>query len=221
VANNFYYYAEDEVEYLTDSAVKMLAELLGPDGLPLRHRHIKNVVAEQLTTGPDLLIDGLLSFRLRDMREDLPRVIEQAIDEYLMDLEYQEFVKLLRYFLDVQESEMDLLHMLCVNESTIRLLDETGKVLPLDQVRGKGPILGEQGEQVEDMVLSTLITLAPKRLIIHKGASADTPPIAETVKKIFQSKAEVCGDCALCQLAIEWDEEENTSYTRSAKLTEL
>jgi len=223
VANNFYYYAADEVEYITDSAVKMLSELLEPDGSPLRHGHILNVVSEQMRTEADLLIDGVMAFRLRDLREDLPRVIEQAIDEYLMDLEYQEFVKLLRYFLDVQDSEMDLLHMLCINESTVRLFDADGKFLPLEQIRGKAqPMFGEPGGPVEDTVLSSLITLAPKKLVLHTGAHETTPPIAETVKKIFLDKAEVCNNCPLCRVAVEWqEEEEQVSFSRAAKLTEL
>jgi hypothetical protein len=102
------------------------------------------------------------------------------------------------------------------------LFDADGKILPLDQVRGKGqPILGEASGQIEDMVLSSLITLAPKKLMIHTGVNQETPPIAETVKKIFLDKVEVCSECPLCLIAAEWKEEENSSYSRAAKLTEL
>lgn len=207
VANDFYFYASDEVDYLADNGVAMLRELKGEDGRPLRFLHIVLQVKELLKSGAELLIEGLLRFRLQGLEEDLHRVIEQAIDEYLLDLEYQEFVKLLRYFLDVQEPGLPLLHMICADQDTVRLYNAEGRPLRLDDVEGlvqTGPHreLGWQGEET----LSVLIGLAPEKLHIHlSDRSAALPPIVETVKKVFEDQAVLCQGCPLCILH-EWQE---------------
>ncbi|TCP53685.1 putative sporulation protein YtxC [Tumebacillus sp. BK434] len=194
VASDFYYYGADEVEYLADSAVKMLAGLLGQDGKPLRAQHIALSVQEQLLLGHELLIEGLLRFRMRSLQEDLHRVALQSIDEYLMDLEYQEFVKILRYFLDVQEPRLPLLHMVCLDENTTRLYNAEGK--PIEPGDIADPV-------VEDMLMSTLISLAPEKLHIHAGGES-LPPLAETVTKIFADKTVVCRGCPLCHTVHQW-----------------
>ncbi|KEO81120.1 putative sporulation protein YtxC [Tumebacillus flagellatus] len=207
VANDFYYYAADEVEYLADSAVRMLDELQDENGLSLRRRHIMETVADQLLNSRELLIEGMLRFRMHALQADLHRVIEQAIDEYLMELEYQEFVKLLRYFLQAQEPGLPLLHMVCHEEDTApRLFDGEGRPLLFDELEGakQQQNLRECGVMIEE-TMSALISAAPQRVHIHLAHGREKmPPIVETVRKVFADSAVVCSDCPLCEDARSW-----------------
>lgn len=207
VASDFYYYAADEVEYLAGSAVQMLAELKDHDGVPLRRRHIIDCVLEHLRNNHELLIEGMLRFRMNVLQADLHRVIEQAIDEYLMDLEYQEFVKLLRYFVAAQDPGMPLLHMVCCEENgSPRLFDGEGRPLMLDELEGakQQANLRECGVMIEE-TMSALITAAPQKVHIHLALGHDNPPpIVETVKKVFADSAVLCFECPLCETARSW-----------------
>lgn len=206
VVDDFYYYASDEVEYLADCAVKILADLQGHDGRPLRFGHIVEQVSEQLTSGQELVVEGLLRFRMQPLYEDLHRVVEQAIDEYLMDLEYQEFVKLLRYFLDVQEPGLAMLHLVSVSERENRLFDGEGRPLTAEVMAGRLTSELRNGDVAAEDMLSVLVALAPERLLLHVVGEEETPPFVETVTKIFQDKAEVCAGCPLCESAEAWKE---------------
>jgi len=200
VASDFYYYAEDEVEYLAASSVQMLADLLGPDGEPLRRSHIAAGVLELLLRGGELLVEGMLRFRMQALAEDHHRVVEQAIDEYLMDLEYQEFIKLLRYFLEAQENELPLLHMMCYEETDARLYRADGReIMPEDLPDGIGAMSAtSQGVRLEDL-MSSLISLAPEKLHIHvRPGLPGVPLMVETVQKVFQERAVLCAGCPLC-----------------------
>jgi putative sporulation protein YtxC len=205
VSEDFYFYGDDEVEYLTGAAMQMLSELVGEDGKPLRYVHVALQAAEHLAHGRELVIDGLLRFRMQELQEDLHCVVEQAIDEYLLDLEYQEFVKLLKYFLTMQESVMPVLHMICVDETTTRLFTAEGKPLGIDElITVTHPAsLHETGVSVEDM-MSVLISLAPEKLFIHVVQGPEhAPPVVETVKKVFVERVVLCGGCPLCE-AHQW-----------------
>ncbi|MFD2169406.1 sporulation protein YtxC [Tumebacillus lipolyticus] len=207
VASDFYYYGEDEIEYLSASAVEMLAGLLDEDGNPLRASHIAQSAAEVWHEGGELLIDGLLRFRLQAFHEDLHRVALQAIDEYLMDLEYQEFVKLMRYFLNAQEPQLPLLHMICTDERTVKLFNAEGKLVELDQSGDSSAPGSDIALSAEDRLMSTLISLAPEKLYIHLGESSDAvSSLVETVEHLFADRSVVCRGCLLCQSVQRWEE---------------
>ena len=192
VANDFYYYNADEVDYIAGLSVQILADLNDEAGEPLRVRHIAEQLSEGIKPGQELVIEGFLRFRLQALREDLHRVVEQAIDEYLIDLEYQEFIKLLRYFHAAQEPTLPLLHMILPAEDDIRLFDGEGQAVTAEQ------LLHVQELSIEDM-MSALISLAPERLLIHLPAALEKqPPYLETVQKVFEEKASLCTGCPLC-----------------------
>lgn len=214
VANEFYYYAAEEVEYLAESAVQMLAELKDHDGVPLRRRHIVDGVVDLLRHSQELLVEGMLRFRMNVLQVDLHRVIEQAIDEYLMDLEYQEFVKLLRYFLQAQDPGIPLLHMVCLEEDApVRLFDGEGKPLIMDELEGakQQANLRECGVMIEE-TMSALISAAPQKVHIHLAlGSSNPPPLVETVKKVFGEAAILCMNCPLCETARQWQATPNAA----------
>ncbi|MGB8953749.1 MAG: putative sporulation protein YtxC [Tumebacillaceae bacterium] len=192
VADDFYYYNADEVEYIAGLSVQILADLKDEAGEPLRLLHIAEQLREGIKPGSELVIEGFLRFRLQALREDLHRVVEQAIDEYLIDLEYQEFIKLLRYFLAAQEPTMPLLHMIIPAEDDIRLFDGEGQAVSVEQ------LLHVPELSIEDM-MSSLISLAPERLLIHLPAPMEKQPsYIDTVQKVFQEKASLCTGCPLC-----------------------
>lgn len=192
VADDFYYYNADEVEYIAGLSVSILADLKDEAGEPLRLRHIAEQLRDGIKPGCELVIEGFLRFRLQALREDLNRVVEQAIDEYLLDLEYQEFIKLLRYFLSAQEPTLPLLHMIVPAEDDIRLFDGEGQAVSVEQ------LLHVPKLSIEDM-MSALISLAPERLLIHLPSPMEKQPsYLDTVQKVFQEKASLCTGCPIC-----------------------
>lgn len=201
VAEDFYYYEKSEVEYLAESGVTILADLRDEEGRPLRFRHIARQVAEQLRHSGDLVVEGLLRFRMQGLHDDLHRVIEQAIDEYLLEVEQQEFVKLLRYFLEAQEAKMPLLHLVHLDDAMTLLYDAEGQPLASDAVPGLPESAREAGLQVEEL-MSVLIALAPEQLHIHLQTE-ESPTWLDTVKKIFAERAHVCHGCPICLSAAE------------------
>ena len=48
---------------------------------------------------------------MKDYIEQLEESVDKAIDEYLMDKEYREFIKLLRHFVDLQEPKRDVVNI--------------------------------------------------------------------------------------------------------------
>jgi putative sporulation protein YtxC len=210
---DFEYYDADEIDYLTESSVRILAGLKGADGRSLRRGHIVEQVCEQLSAGSEVLVDGLLRFRMQSLQEDWHRVVEQAVDEYLLDLEQREFVKLLRYFVDAQEPQMPVLHLVCLEDSCTCLYDAQGQPLAIEDLAHIDvETIEESGLQLEDL-LSVLIALAPRSLHLHVPV-AEEPPFLETVRQVFEGRAELCYGCPICEEAVETAEIEEYAPLR-------
>ncbi|MGF7399939.1 putative sporulation protein YtxC [Thermoanaerobacterium thermosaccharolyticum] len=143
-------------------------------------------------------IEGFVNFRLRDFIGELSEVVDRAVDEYMMQKEYDEFIGLLKYFAELQDSKIDVLNILIDEDGKFRLYDRdnnpiTGKFLSDITIEFSGAELGD-----DDMLISTLITVAPAKIYIHSVNNMKNKEVLDTVKKIFSGKVFICNGCSLC-----------------------
>jgi len=140
-----------------------------------------------------LIVEGFITFRLKEYVEHLEEAVERAIDEILLEKEYQEFVRLLQCFVAAQEPRVLEVHLIC-RDTGLFLEDADRRSLSL-QV----PASLEGGVRPEDLVVSGLVSLAPSRVIIHgTAASDDDRAVVDAVMKIFAERASTCPGCARC-----------------------
>ncbi|HAG43520.1 MAG TPA: putative sporulation protein YtxC, partial [Clostridium sp.] len=50
----------------------------------------------------------------------------------------------------------------------------------------------------EDLIISGLITSAPKKIVIHCVENSRNKELIETIKNVFVERVEFCNDCAKC-----------------------
>ena len=46
-------------------------------------------------------INGFLLFRMKDLRLNIEVLIDRVIENYIIDKEYEEFIRLLKYFVNI------------------------------------------------------------------------------------------------------------------------
>ena len=87
----------------------------------------RNVIVKRLMDYFDnsnsIILDGFVNFRLKEYIKDLEEVADKAVDDFLMDREYKEFIRLLRYFVDIQEPKIDTVHVMAGYDNKYMLLD--------------------------------------------------------------------------------------------------
>ncbi|MFC4766936.1 sporulation protein YtxC [Effusibacillus consociatus] len=207
ITKEYTYYDADEVDYLTENAVQYLSTYRRPSARLYRQAEIERDVFCYVRQNPVLHVEGFIRFRLRHYSKDLDLAIEQAIDQYLMDREYQEFVKLLRHFLSVQQSRSPLIHLV-LDEGWTRLVDHDGFQITDEDLNRFAEDLMDADLQQDDMIISTLITLAPLSVKIHlPNRVSDDEVLVDTVKRVFEERVTLCSGCTMCQTPLEcWDQ---------------
>jgi len=154
---------------------------------------VRSVLAEH----DELHLEGLARFRLGEYVEVLREMVDYAVDEYVMERQYQEFIELLKYFVSAQEIKTGAVHLLHGRDSEFALLDEQLRPLGTDELRYNATELSDQELKYEDMIVSTLITVSPKHIYIHTR-DGDSQ-IIRTIRQIFADRSLLCSQCTVCR----------------------
>jgi putative sporulation protein YtxC len=162
-----------------------------------RERRLQKLAAHfslYLENHERLHLDGFLRFRLTDYRVEVQEAAETAIEDRLMEKQYQEFMTLLKSMVDWQETRTSTVHVLHSGGNEFRLLDE--ELRPLEQDMLEADVVEEigvqspPGEREESMVVSRLLAASPRQLFIH--TSEPECQVIRTIVGIFGDRAALC-----------------------------
>jgi putative sporulation protein YtxC len=149
-----------------------------------------------------LILDGFVNFRLKDYIKDLEEMVDKAVDDYLMDREYKEFIRLLRYFVDIQEPKLDTIHVIANYNCNYMLLDQSKKEITNECIQEFINEISEGEINYDDLLVSSLITFAPRKIVIHCDGHIKNKELLETIKSVFVGKVLLCNGCELCLLNV-------------------
>lgn len=160
-------------------------------------RKIADQVSGFLEESRRLAVDGFIRFRLKGYHRFFSRLLDQAVREYRLEQEYQEFIELLRYFVSTQKTRIPVIHVLYFGKSRFHLMKEDGTPLRLKDVEGAVREFMEPTFSREDLIVSALLSTAPEIVVVHTRQREET--IIRTVRKIFEGRIVFCEGCPLCR----------------------
>lgn len=166
----------------------------------------RNVIIRQLQDyfqgSNNLILDGFVNFRLKDYINDLEEIVDKAVDDFLMAREYKEFIRLLRYFVDIQEPKFEIIHIAAGFENKYVLMDERKNEVTNECIQEFVNEISEGEINYDDLLVSSLITLAPKKIVIHGTGQFRNKELMETIKNVFSGKVIICNGCEICSINI-------------------
>ncbi|REE56354.1 putative sporulation protein YtxC [Paenibacillus taihuensis] len=161
-----------------------------------RQNKVSEEVEQFLSSNTRIHLDGFVTFRLAPYWQELKEVVAYAVDEYVMDKQYQEFISLLKYFVRMQEVKLPIVHVLHKGGSDFVLYDHEFQILdtvPADRIVAE---MLESEMNMEDMIVSTLITVSPQQIVIH--TRQPELPVMRTLETIFEHRVRLCCTCGHC-----------------------
>ncbi len=167
-----------------------------------RRNLIIKKLMEYFEGSSSIILDGFVNFRLRDYIKELEDIIDNAVDDFLIEREYKEFIRLLRYFVEIQESKFNFVHVVMQYDDNYILLDEKKREITNDCIQEFISELPEAEINHDDLLVSSLITLAPKSIIIHNWERFKNQKLLDTIKNVFSGKVVLCGGCNVCECSL-------------------
>ncbi|MGL5416883.1 MAG: putative sporulation protein YtxC [Clostridium sp.] len=145
-------------------------------------------IKECLNENNEMNINGFITFRMRSLREDIEEIIDKVIQKYMIEKEYREFIKLLKYFVEVGESKIEQINIIIDSEGKYRIEDEGGKDIFNQFTKDIGESKIGLDATIEDVIISGLITNAPKEVLIIGMENCKNKEFMNTVEKVFEER---------------------------------
>jgi len=155
-------------------------------------------VKEYIVSNRILLLGGFINFRLKNYLSILENVVDDAVNSFIIEKEYTEFVSLLKMYINSQSPNCQMLHLIYSNESSI-LLDENKDIINISDDIFKAKYLSDITFSSNDYALNTLLNLLPKKIYIHL-INNYIDEFIQTLILIFENRIEICTDCDICNL---------------------
>lgn len=202
IRGSYSYFSRDEQDLIADYTGRTLNGTGGDSRQWYkgnRKSQILHRLRDYLDTADELVLEGFVTFRLRDYIEELEDAVDRAVDEFLMEREYREFIRLLKYFVDVQEPRIDHVHVLLRLGGTFKLIDDDGGAIKSESLEEFVVEMVDSEVNYEDLLISALITLAPRSLTVHlSGRTGERDEALETILGVFGERVRTCESCSFC-----------------------
>lgn len=153
-----------------------------------------------------IIIEGFVNFCMQDYIDEIIFAMELAYEELKNEKEYNEFIKLLRYFVESQAPKVYEVNLLINDSGKFSLWDGDGVRIEKDYMNLYLNDFFSDEITLDDALVSILITIAPRRIVLHNSKLLSVNESVETIKRIFNERINFCNGCEECyELEIEFD----------------
>lgn len=200
---NYRSLSENEKQVVYGKALDFLKKCNNNESLNLlmrfgRKNKIAHRIFEHLDHNDLLVVDGFINFCLRDYLTEIKFAIELACEEVRNEREYNEFIKLLRYFVDSQVPRVLEVNLLIKDSGLFNIWDGEGNFIDEKYVNYYLDDILVNNVNVDDVLVSILITIAPRRVILHSFGKIPDTESMRVIRKVFRDKILTCRGCERC-----------------------
>ena len=144
----------------------------------------------------NIVLEGVINFRLTEYVKILDNIVDMAVNKYIIEKEYKEFINLLKIYVNATEAKTDMFHLIYLNGESI-LLDKQKNIVQLEGNINNAKYLSDITFSSNDIALNTLLSLLPQKIEIHIIDKEDE--FINTLKLIFEDRVRICTDCNICR----------------------
>lgn len=191
IHSNYFYFDEYEKEIIQENCKEIKKVQMSEI-----KEQLYTEIEEYLKENNRIVLDGVINFRINGYLKALDEIIDMAVNQYIIEKEYTEFINLLKIYVNTTPSEIERVHLIYLNGESI-LLDQDKNVVSISENILNAKYLSDITFSSNDFALNTLLNLLPKKLEIHVIDEEDE--FINTLKLIFEEKVHICQDCNICK----------------------
>lgn len=194
---NYFYFNSYEKKKIFENTLNLL---LDDTNTSLRYDYINNEIFKNITSNHSIYLQAIVNFKLNNYISFLNNQIDVAVNKFLIDKEYVEFVNILRLYIksESENSKIDHLHLIYKDKVSI-ITDDNKNIVSCNDNIKKAKYVSDISFSSNDFALNTLLNLVPKSITIHL-VDGYSDEFINTLKLIFQEKIKVCEDCDICSI---------------------
>lgn len=197
ISLNFFYFNSYEKKKILENTLNLLSE---NNLQKSRYDYINNEIFKSILNNHSIYLQGFINFKLNNYMKLLNNQIDIAVNKFIIDKEYLEFVNILRLYIksESKDSNIEHLHLIYKDKTSIIIDDDKNIITYNDNIK-KARYISDISFSSNDLALNTLLSIIPKSITIHL---VDNYPdeFINTLKLIFQERLKICDDCDICNV---------------------
>lgn len=197
INQNYFYFNVQEKNKILETCFDITSEDFSKY-FDSKFRVIYNSFFNYLSCHKSIILCGFVNFRLKNYFEILDDIVSQSVNSFIIEKEYCEFISLLRLYINSQESNCDVVHLIYSSANSI-LLDENKNPIEITDDIFQAKYLSDITFSSNDCALNSLLNLIPKKLYIHLIDNY-IDEFINTLCLIFENRVSLCNDCNICKL---------------------
>jgi len=204
LSDTYFFLKYDEIKEIRDTSLEVLkgeGTIIDESSIYCinKKNQIIDKIAECIDENREININGFMTFRMKELKNDLESIIDKIVEKYMVEKEYNEFIKLLKYFVEIQDSKIDLMNIEISIDGKYIIRDKNGDDITERLFNELNDLKYRENTNDEDILISVLITNSPEKIVIHCGENCRNEELIDTIKKVFTNRVEFCDDCKSCR----------------------
>jgi len=196
ITENYFFLKQEEIIEVEEQIMKilMLESFTEAENYVYYMNRINNIIEkikEFLEENSEININGFIRFRMKELKSNIERVIDKVIENYMVEKEYKEFVKLLKYFVDIQESKIEEIDIFINEGGKYIIKNKAGKDIFNEFMKEIADTEIDTEAKMEDIIISGLITNAPRKVKIYGKDNCINKEFLETIINVFEDRVEL------------------------------
>lgn len=163
-----------------------------------KFKSLNQIFNKYLINHNKIYLTGFINFRLTKYIDVLGNVVDDAVNSFIIEKEYKEFVSLLKVYINSQNSKTGIVHIIYSSNFTI-LLDDDKNIIENSNNLLNTKFLSDISFSTNDYTLNTLLELLPKKIYIHVIDNM-IDEFIKTLTLIFEKRVLICSECSICTL---------------------
>lgn len=197
ILQNYFYFDATE----RNKILALCFDVMADDFSKLFDKKFKmlyDIFYQFLANHKSIVLSGFVNFRLKNYFSLLDTIVTEAVNHFVIEKEYLEFISLLKLYINSQDYGCDMVHIVFSSSESL-LLDENKNLMVVNHDIFKAKYLSDITFSSNDYILNSLLTLLPKKIYIHLVEDY-MDEFINTLQLVFENRVNLCTDCNICQL---------------------
>ena len=194
---NYFYFNSTEMKHILELCYEIFSDDFNTY-FDKKHNLLIDSFENYLITNKSIILTGFINFRIKNYMTILEDVVDEAVNSFVVEKEYLEFISLLKMYVNSQNSNCDVVHLI-YNKNNSTLLDKDKNQINVSDDIFKAKYLSDISFSSNDYALNTLLTLVPKKIHIHLIDNC-IDEFIHTISLIFENRVQICTDCSICKI---------------------
>ena len=194
---NYFYFDSNERQEIIDICFDIMADDF-TNIFDKKFKILHDIFYTFISTHKSIILNGFINFRLKDYISILDDVVNEAVNSFVIEKEYLEFISLLKLYINSQDYGCNIVHVIFSKTDSL-LLDENKNPIIITDDIFNNKILSDITFSTNDYILNTLLHLLPKKIYIHLIDNF-MDEFINTLQLVFENRVHLCTDCDICKL---------------------